>query len=462
MWNRTLTNRRMKWAGMAVIWLCMAGAGAVFAGEDARLAQLEAEIAALKAQITAMATAEAGSASVAELERRIDVLAAEIERLKLGEAAARADEAQYGYGPAASKVYRTKEGLSIGGYGELLYQRFDDERDDGVASGRTDELDLLRAVLYFGYRFNDRFLFNSEIEVEHAESGEGADGEVALEFAYLDYLHRPELNFRAGLVLVPMGFVNELHEPIVFHGSKRPDVERVILPTTWRENGFGLFGDIGPVSYRTYLITGFDAAGYSAGGLRGGRQKGSRSKAEDFAWVGRVDYHGVPGLTIGGSAYVGDAGQGLEDAASAEIGAKTQILEAHAEYRWRGLGLRALVARAEVEDVARLNRALSLTGNRSIGEELGGHYLEASYDVLSHRSSGEMQLIPFVRFEAYDTQKAVPVGFARNASNDVESLTMGISFRPIDRLVLKLDAQDYDNGAGTAVDQINLSLGYVF
>jgi hypothetical protein len=394
-----------------------------------------------------------------ELERRIGVLASELEQIELGEAAVRADESEYGFGPAASKIYRTDDGLSIGGYGEMLYESFDSERDDGSPSGATDELDFLRGIVYFGYKFNDRFLFNSEIEFEHASTGEG--GSASVEFAYLDYLWRPEANLRAGLLLVPMGFVNELHEPTVFLGARRPDVESVIIPTTWRENGFGLFGEVGPVAYRTYIVNGLEGAGFSAAGLRGGRQKGSHALAEDFAWVGRVDYAPMPGLTIGASAYVGDSGQDLVDANGQDIELGTTILEGHAEWRWRGLELRALYAQAELDDVARFNERFDLTPNGSLGEELSGGYLQAGYDVLATRSSAR-QLIPYVRWEEYDTQDSVPPGFVEDPARDVESLTLGLAFKPIDQVILKADWQDYENGAGTATDQLNVALGYIF
>src|ERR671914_2496192 len=209
---------------------------------EERVRELERQVEQLKAEIAVMKDGgqESEAGRLAELERRLEVLAGEIENLKIGEAAAAADESERGFGPAASKVYRTERGLSIGGYGEALYQNFDSKRDDNAASGKTDTFDLLRGVLYFGYKFNDRWLLNSEIEYEHAGS------EVAVEFAYIDYLWRLEVNVRGGLLLVPMGFLNELHEPTVFLGAKRPAIETVIIPSTWRENGFGLFGEAGP------------------------------------------------------------------------------------------------------------------------------------------------------------------------------------------------------------------------
>lgn len=229
---------------------------------------LAAEIDALRAEVTALQ--ERGTAT-AELERKIDVLAEEIQRLKAGETAVEADRAETGLAPAASKVNRTRQGLSHGGYGVMLYQRFDESRDDGAAANR--------AAAYLGYKLNDRFLFNSELE--HATTGQS--GSVSVEFAYVDWQLREQATLRAGLPLVPMGFVNELHEPALFLGARRPDVERVILPTTWRENGLGLYGDVGPFSYRTYVLTGLEASGFSASGQHGGQQQGSEPAAEGFA-----------------------------------------------------------------------------------------------------------------------------------------------------------------------------------
>jgi hypothetical protein len=428
---------------------------------DDRVRELERQVEELREEVESLKGGAAGGTGgdagrLAELERRIEVLAAELERLRIGEAAAVADESEFGLGPAASKIYRTERGLSIGGYGEVIYQHFDEARDDGVAANRSDQFDLLRAVLYFGYKWSDRWLLNTEIEYEHA-----GGGEVWVEFAYIDYLWRPEANVRAGLLLVPMGFLNELHEPTVFLGATRPDIERVILPTTWRENGFGLFGEVGPLTYRTYVVNGLRGAGFTAGGLRGGRQRGKEARAEDFAWVGRLDFTGVPGLLVGGSAYIGGSGQDLKTASGEEIGVDTTLLEGHLEWRWRGLELRAMAVQGELDDVAELNRALNLTGSASVGEKLTGHYVQLGYDVLSPRG-GEQALTPYVRWERYNTQDEVPAGFRANPANDVESLTLGFAYQPIDQVIVKADYQDYDNEAGTGLDQFNVLLGYIF
>lgn len=431
----------------------------------AEVAELKAAIARLAAEKSAAAVpAEVPASEVAELARRIDLLAAELEKLRLGESAPApaVDEGRIaGFGPAASKVYAVEQGLSIGGYGEMVYQGVSGQRDDGADSGRKSEVDFLRAVLYFGYKWDDNWLFNSEIEFEHAKAGEGQRGEVAVEFAYLERRIRPEVNARAGLLLVPMGFVNELHEPTTYLGARRPGIEQAILPTTWRENGAGVFGEIGPITYRSYLMGGLEAERFAAGGIRSGRQNGARTVAEDFAWTGRVDWTAIPGFVAGISGYMGDSAQGLSDA-DGTLRVDTRLLEAHAEWRGQGLQLRGLWVQGDLDGVARLNRKLGLTGNRSIGEKLEGFYVEAGYDVLGRLGESRQALVPFARYESYDTQAGVPAGFARNPASDIDVLTVGVNWKPIEQLIFKADWQDVRNGAETGVDQFNLALGYIF
>lgn len=432
------------------------------AGSPPTLEQLQTEIEQLKQEVAELRQERAENPKrVAELERRIDLLAAELERLELGEAeSVSAVQPERGLGPAASKVYHAGAGVSIGGYGEFLYQNLF-ARDDG-APGPEDSIDALRAVVYLGYKFNDRFLFNSEIEFEHAGASDERDGEAAVEFAYLDMLHRPALNVRAGLLLIPMGFINELHEPTVYLSAQRPEVERQILPTTWRELGAGIFGDFGAVSYRTYVVNGLDASGFEGGGLREGRQEGSEAKAEDFAWVGRADWAIRPGLVLGGSAWLGKSGQGLRTATGRRLGVDTRIYEGHAEWRWQGLQLRGLFATARLSDTAALNRALDLEEQDAIGSRLAGYYAEFGYDLLSRLPHGEQALTPFVRYESLNTQASMAGGLSAGLVNDRDLLTFGVAWKPMEQIVVKADYRNVSNGAGTGQDQFNLALGYVF
>jgi len=439
-------------------WMAMPVAGAT--PDDEKLRELEREVAELRAAVEELRALGLAEDRLTEIERRLGILAEEMEDLKVGEAAVKVsrDQTVSGLGPAASKVYQKEQGVSVGGYGEALLEFFDDSRDDGSESGAVDRFDFLRAVVYFGYKFSDSWIFNSEIEYEHASTSEG--GSASVEFAYLDYLYRDALNLRMGLVLVPMGWLNELHEPTVYLGAVRPRTENRIIPTTWRENGIGAYGAFGGFDYRTYVVNGLDASGFSAKGLRGGRQKGAKAKAEDFAWVGRLDYTGVPGLTAGLAGYFGDSGQDLEEVDGDSIPVGTSILDLHVEYRYRGLELRGLWARAELDDVARLNEALGYEGNQSVGETLEGGYLQAGYDVLAGR--GKSSLTPYLRWEQINTQQDVPDGWSANPANDEQLLTLGLAFQPIEQLIFKAEYQNIDNEAGTGVDQFNLSMGYIF
>jgi len=165
-------------------------------------------------------------------------------------------------------------------------------------------------------------------------------------------------------------------------------------------------------------------------------------------------------LTLGGSYYTGDSGQGAETGGET-IDAKTDILDVHLQWRWRGLEFRALYVNVDLEDADLLNDFKGLTGAESIGSEMDGYYLQAGYDVLATRQTNQA-LIPYVRYEEFDTQKEVPGGFLRDPANDVDVVTYGVAYKPIPKVVFKLDYQDFDNAAGTGTDQWNLAAGFLF
>ena len=263
---------------------------------------------------------------VAELERQLDAVAGEVERFELRDVMPVVGEGRWGLGPAASKIYQKDQGLSIGGYGEFLLE--------APTGSETDTFDALRAVLYFGYKFDEKWLFNSEIEIEHATTDDSSastdsSGSVSLEFGYLDYMHAEGLNGRGGLVLVPMGLVNEVHEPTTFLTANRSETELRIIPTTWRAMGLGAFGDAGGFAYRAYVVNGLDGEDFDSSGIRGGRQKGNRAgRSTTSRGVARLDYVDVPGLTAGGSLYYGEADQ---DSASLPT-METLIYELHVDF----------------------------------------------------------------------------------------------------------------------------------
>jgi len=419
-----------------------------------------------RAQETPKPSDPATAERLKELEQKVDVLTKEIESLRLGETApaaqAQSTRPTLGLGPAASKVYE-KHGVSIGGYGEILYQNFSGSLQDGAPSNLTPTLDVSRAVLYFGYKFDSHFVFNSEVEYEHAVTASDKNGETEVEFAYLDWMSGTRtFNARAGLMLIPVGLINQLHEPPVFLGARRPDVETVIVPSTWREIGIGGWGDAGPFSYRLYVVNGLNAAGYAAGGLREGSQEGSLALTRSFALTGRLDFTRLPGVLLGASFFTGNAGQGQLTPSGEGFAARTTFLDLHLDAKWRGALFRALWAQSTVGDAAAINRTNDLVGSESVGSRQQGWYAEVGFDVLSFVPSSRMTLIPFARYEAWNTQASVPDGYARNPENDVTQWTVGLVFKPIPQVVVKCDGQWRKNAARTGVNQFNAALGYEF
>ena len=396
------------------------------------------------------------------LREQVDALSQDVEAIDLGGLVPPLSQAKRGVGQGAAKVYDIEQGLSIGGYGEFLYQQ---------RSGRTDQSDALRAVLYFGYKFDERWVFNSEIEWEHGSTGASTprqkNGSVSLEFGYLDYLHSDALNVRAGLLLSPMGLINQLHEPTTFLPASRPQTELRIIPSTWREMGLGVYGDLGDFSYQAYLMTALDGEGFSDSGLRGGRQKGARSASEDFSLISRLDYVGVNGLNLGGSFSVGEHGQDNlapnpdpNIAAPVDIGSlQTFMWELHLDYRAGPWTLRALYAQADLDDVDQFNSALQLAADDRLADSMNGYYGEVGFDVLTLLAPGQRaQLIPFARYERIDTQKSVPTGAVRDRSQEDEILTFGLNYKPVPQVVVKLDYERWDDD----FDRLNLLFGYVF
>jgi len=374
-----------------------------------------------------------------ELSRRIDQLARQVEDLRIGEVpSATAGKTVSGLGPAASKVYQASQGVSVGGYGEMLFTG---------KSGADDTIDFYRAITYIGYRFDENWVFNSEIEIEHVT-------EPAVEFAYIDWLGSDSLNFRVGHLLVPSGWINEMHEPTTFWSTNRPELERQILPSTWHGNGFGAWGNLGEdFSYRVYLMEGFDAS-YTTDNdgnplnynplddentLRGWRQKGSRALANNPALAARLDWAGVDGLVVGTSLFSGDSGQELSVPNHEDL--PTTLKDVHFQYDQGAFRVRGLWADG---DIGR---------DSGIDEELGGWYVEAGYDLLAGSDSS---LIPFLRTSTYDLD-------AESSSlSEVESLTLGVAWQPISEIIFKADHTTHSYADGNEEKIFGVAVGYVF
>ncbi|MEK9144735.1 MAG: hypothetical protein AAB339_03895, partial [Elusimicrobiota bacterium] len=253
------------------------------------------------------------------------------------------------------------------------------------------------------------------------------------------------------------------------HGVGRPNAEASLIPTTWRENGVGVFGELGPVEYRSYLVTGLQAVtdtgtspkvkGFDAStALRNGRSSGSKSLADDFALVGRLDVKPWEGTVFGGSFYAGEADH--EVVASVPV----TLWDLHAKSEWRGLELRALYAQGHIGNTDTLNAAQSIAAgsNKSVGSGFFGGHLEAAFDLFFLRPTGGHYLAPFLRYERYDTQWKVPTGWTKNPSNSRVEYTFGLTYKPVSQVAVKADHQILKDQGLTGIGQTNLGIGYIF
>ena len=472
---------------------CIALASPASADEDARISELESKVEILSQEIERLRKeeekkseeasetqtaseapaedADAKAEADSETEEKVNILAREVDRLKRAVAVPENEELRsvYGMGPGASKVYLKERGLSLGGYGEANFSAIVGDKD-----GRDNISDALRAVIYLGYKFNDWIVFNSEYEFEHAISS--GNGSVGVEFMTLDFLLHEMANVKVGLVLTPMGFINEIHEPVYFYGVDRPSPELTIIPTTWREIGTGLFGNLGTetLTYKIYAMTGLNAEGFSSSGVRGGRQKGSKALANDWAVTARLDWEPTPGLLFGGSLWSGASGQ-----KQFAFDVWTTIWELHAQWKWQGLHTRALFTMSHIGDAGDLTDQLLMDrcdGTQGapadetcrVAERMLGGYVEIAYDVLPHFfPDTEMRLEPFYRWEISDTQNKMPAGVPKYGYADFQTHLVGLQYYPHPQVVIKanyrnVSAKSRDTKGRARPDDFQLGIGFVF
>jgi len=346
-------------------------------------------------------------------------------------------------GPADGWWERTH----IGGYGELHYN-----------GGDKDEVDFHRFVIEVGHTFNEWISLQTELEVEHAlvKGGDDSPGEVELEQAWVnfDLTERFGLRFgeqdrhnaRAGVMLIPTGILNEVHEPTTFFGVERNPVESNIIPTTWWEAGVGFAGQLGDgFSYDLLGHSGLETpiAGSNAFKIRNGRNKVAKATAKSGAVTGRVKWQGLPGVEIGVSGqFQRDVTQKALDGG---VETPASLVEAHADILRDGFGLRALFARWDL-----YSNAASAFG-RDVQQ---GWYVEPSYRFMTN--VGEVGV--FARYAQWDNE-------AGNSVNSTfDQVSTGINYWPHEDVVLKMDFEfnDAPDGRGPDDNRLNLGLGFQY
>ena len=328
--------------------------------------------------------------------------------------------------------------------------------------GTPATLDFHRFVLLFSHSFSDRLRFVGELELEHAVvEGLEEGGELELEQAYLDFLVHPALNFRAGMLLVPVGIINERHEPPVFHGVERPFVDTVIVPTTWFDTGAGIHGALGRgFRYRAYAMAPLDAMAFSAEeGLRGGAQHGSEAQVRNVAVTGRLEYVGTRGLQTGISFWRGNTGFNLP-----RIDTSVGLYEVDARYARGRIEARGQLARVFIDGAGALNDAMGrLTGiDPNIAEQLFGAYAEVAYRFLPSRIAHDAAV--FVRYENFDTQFRMPTGSIRLPQFDRDAWVVGATYWVDPDVAIKFDYSHVRSGSEVVPPprSVNIGLGWWF
>lgn len=369
----------------------------------------------------------------------------------------------------AGKMLESDTKLSIGGYGQLEYlQPLDkDAHKNGL-------LDVHRVVLMFGYKFNERTNFVTEIEFEHVN-------EVSVEQAFLNYRINKWINFRGGLMLIPMGIINEYHEPTTFNGVNRPMVDTKIIPTTWRELGAGFAGSFDEISlkYQAYVVNGFNGYNGTAvvngnDAFRKARQKGIESYISSPNFTAKVDYYGIRSLNIGSSLYVGNTQSTLFNGISRSDAAliaqadssvlKMTMTAIDARYVHHGLQLKGQLVYAALNNTEAYNTfAKNANTNKGIGNAMMGYYIELGYNVFQQTKIAESELIPFIRYEKYNTQQKTDGVTMKNDLYNNTLFVTGLGWKITRGAIIKTDVEFSKNAASVKyAKSLNLGIGVWF
>jgi hypothetical protein len=313
----------------------------------------------------------------------------------------------------------------IGGYGELHYNNIED----------SESIDFHRFVLFFGHEFTDSIRFFSELELEHALSGDGKPGEVELEQAYIEMDLTEQTKLKSGVFLIPVGIINETHEPPTFYGVERNPIEKNIIPATWWEAGAGLttqFGEGVNADFAIHSGLNVDITGSNSFLIRNGRQKVAKANADSLAYTARLKYTAIPGLELAASF------QHQSDVTQGELDSSASLFSSHVAYTTGNFGIRALYASWDIDG----------SDAESIGRDSQeGYYVEPSYKI-------NQQFGLFARYNAWDNNAG------DSADTEKRQTNIGLNYWPHENVVFKVDIENRtgaQDGSG-----FNLGVGYQF
>jgi hypothetical protein len=415
------------------------------------------------------ALAQTASSREADLAARLDRLASELEAVKaqLAElkkaqpapaplAAATPDAASANLANGDSAASPSAPATVLTSYGEINFNHYNRQSS-------ADTADVRRFVLGFQHRFDAKTKVVTELEVEHTIASADDSGEVEVEQAYAERQLSDTLALRAGLFLMPVGLLNENHEPTAYYGVERNFVETAIIPSTWREGGVQLVANLDHgLTVQGGLSTGFNINNWDAANsetaespLGAIHQELSQARSHDLAVFGALNWRGVPGLQLGGSLFTGNAGQ----AATTTGQMRVTLWDLHARYTPGSWDLSALYARGTISNTAGFN-TLSVGNDYLVPKRFDGAYVQVANKVWSHE---DYSLAPFVRLERFNTRAAyadIGQGLTPEAAPAETVWTLGANFKVGDGLVFKADFQRFKQNRDS--DRFDLGMGWSF
>lgn len=405
----------------------------------------------------------------------------EIEKLKYKQ--------QPGLALAASKIFFSDKRYSISGFGEVNFVSYDGAKDRTVGDMELYYTNLYRFATFFGYRFTDKIIWNSEFQIEYLHDGtrEGR-AEIVIE-AFVDFLIHEKFKARLGFYPLPIGYVNNNDEPVMFYAVNRSEVERIITPSTWIEFGTMFYGNLSKNwSYALGISQGLNARNYLSGTwVRQGREI-RLDVPQSIAINPQITYSGFKNLTISASGYFGNSGQGAEVWAGSgqkEIKAPIRLATGYAKFEpgnWRFIALGVYGELGNTYEIEQLTRTSFTAPGQVIGREVYGAMAELGYDFLPllrgsnpHKNiekwyfkSHEIKLPVFLRYERLNTHSSIDPRLQNltRVQNDLDIWTVGFNFNTRENIVLKANYQFRNNRyKQTRVPESNiteLGLGFIF
>ncbi len=395
---------------------------------------------------------EEGADDIGELSNQFDLLADEITEIR-------------------DTFGSFRKNVNVTGYGEVHI--------NAPTDGGNTVFDAHRFVIGINARFTDWIFLNVEVDYEH-----GAQ-QLEFEMGYLDFLINPLFNLRVGVVLIPVGFLNEYHEPVFFWTVERPLLQSQIIPTSWQGTGGGAFGTVnalGGINYRLYVVNSLQSVrpnGFGSGsgvgnggnsgrfrsssGIRSGRLQPNNAIGEDIAVTGRLEFTGLfPGLQVGLSFWTGDTTHEIIQA-----NGRTTLLEADVKFRIQWFEMNATIANIHVNDAEVINAFMTTQvaagGNQNVASNMLGYNIQVGVHVPQLLNMGTTQdFVVHFMYEFVDTQDSAAPGFANLAQFERDVYTAGFAWFATPNVALKADFTHVTTGVGTSTSTANFGMAYMF